>query len=662
MMDELLEQFLIEGRELVQQASDDLLALESQPSDPGRIDSAFRAVHTLKGSVALFDLAPMGKMLHCAEDMLGAVRAGHLPVTHVIIGTLLDCVTASDSWIESIERTGHLPADAAARSRSLQAAMASYLGEADYDNEARMSDAAPAWLSALIDCHHEAVTAARSAGDEITALRYVPSKDCFFLGDDPVALIRSIPALIALDIAEQEDWVIEQFNPFACNLYFEALCAMPIDKVRGIFRFVPDQTVIVNAGSKAVPAEPAGGGMSSDRTGDGAMRTLRVDAGRIDSLVDIVGELVVAKNGLAHLAQQAAATDAKLGRALAANQAKIDGLVGEMHRAIMSMRRVPLARTFQRFPRLMREIAGRLGKEISFKLVGEDVEADKSIIDSLFEPLLHILRNAADHGIEDVTGRRAAGKPPSGRITLEAMRGGDQIVIEVADDGAGIDLDKIRALAKTRSVKSESAIDALDDAAALELVFAPGFSTASAVTDMSGRGVGMDAVRTAIESMGGRVAVTSSRGVGSTVRMTLPQALVINTVITVYIGNERFGVPIDSVTETVRIAVDRIVPIRDGEAFVLRDRTIPLLRLSDLLGLARVERSGDVKLLIVISGEQRIGVEVGGFAERFDVLLRPLEGLLLGMRGVLGTAVLGDGHVLVVLNMAELIDERAFGG
>jgi two-component system chemotaxis sensor kinase CheA len=652
MMDELLEQFLVEGRELIQQVSDDLLALESQPSDTGRIDSAFRAVHTLKGSVALFDLAPMGAMFHSAEDMLGAVRAGDLTVTNVMIGTLLDCISASDAWIESIERTGGLPADAETRSRVLRVAMASYLnGLGPHENGTPAVDD-PVWLTALIERNRDAVAAARNAGDHITALRYVPPKDCFFLGDDPMALIRSIPALIALDISTREDWAIENFDPFACNLTFEALSAAPVEEVYAVFRFVPDQTAIIDAGSKDVPREIA---EAPTAPSDGGLRTLRVDAVRIDALVDIVGELVVAKNSLAHLAQEAAAIDAKLARALGANQVNIDRLVGDMHRAIMSMRMVPLARTFQRFPRLMREIAGKMGKEIAFKLIGEDVEADKSIVDGLFEPLLHLLRNALDHGIEDHETRRGAGKPPVGHVKLEASRASDNILIDIVDDGAGVDLAKVRMLAKSRAVMSESAIDALDEAAALDLIFAPGFSTASTVTDMSGRGVGMDAVRTAVELLGGQVVVTSTPGAGSTVRLTLPQALTINTVMTVNVGGEQFGVPIESVTETVRIASDRIVPIRDGEAFVLRDRTIPLLRLSDLLGLARIGRSGDVKILIVTSAKQRIGIEVGGFAGRFDVLLRPMQGLLSGMPGMLGTALLGDGHVLMILDLPELI-------
>jgi two-component system chemotaxis sensor kinase CheA len=649
-MDELIEQFLIEAREMVQRASDDLLALETEPNDTARIDSAFRAVHTLKGSVGLFDFGPMGELLHSAEDLLGAVRDERLAATKAIIDILLDCIGASDGWIDAIERAGALPPDAVARSQSLRAAIRPHLG-ASGDNVVPASGESVDWVLDLIARNLDATAADKT----LTAIRYTPSKDCFFLGDDPIALVRSVPDLLALEIATREPWNLANFDPFACNLTFEALTAAPIGDVKAIFRFAPDQTIIVEAKPETAETEATDSSAKGDSNQDPAARTLRVDATRVDALADIVGELVVAKNGLAHLVTQAAENDPRLARALGASQAHIDRLVGDLHRSVMTIRMMPLARTFQRFPRLVREIAGKLGKTVALTLSGDDIEADKSIVDGIFEPLLHIMRNAIDHGIETPDARRGAQKPEIGHITLDARRAGDRIAISVADDGSGIDLDRVRQLAKDRRLMSQAAIDKLDDAAALELIFAPGFSTASAVTDLSGRGVGMDAVRTALEAMGGRVSVTTVRGEGSTVRLELPQALVINTVVTVRVGSERFGIPIETVRETVRVRADRILPIREGEAFVVRDRTLPLLRLSDLLALPPAQRASDIRVLIAGTGDERVGLEVDGFAERFDVVLRPMQGLLSGMPGMLGTALLGDGHVLMVLDLPELI-------
>jgi two-component system, chemotaxis family, sensor kinase CheA len=642
MTDELLDQFLIEGRELVQQASEDLLALERDPGDAARIDSVFRAIHTLKGSVALFDFAPMGSMLHAAEDLLGAVRAQHLAAGRAVIDALLACVGTSEAWIGAIACSGALPADAGAEAERLRVALSAPLGGA----AAGLGQAVdPAWVAGLL-ARVEASVAARA----VTALRYVPAADCFYLGDDPMQLARAIPDLLFLHIGGNAPWQLENFDPFACNLCFEALSAAPAERVRAPFRFVPDQVAIVELAGGPVAERPG----APKPGGDAAARTLRVDAARIDALVDLVGELMVAKNGLAHLAAQAA--DPTLARALHASHADIERLAASMHRAVMGVRMLPLARTFRRLPRLVRDIAAQLGKEVAFDIGGEDVQADKTIVDALFEPLLHVLRNAVDHGIEDAALRRAAGKPPAGRVTLRASRAGDQIVIAVADDGAGVDPARVREAAVARGLVDASAIDTLDDRQAAALIFTPGFSIATAVTAVSGRGVGMDAVRAGVEALGGRVALESTQGAGTIVTLTLPQALMVTTVMSVLVGGERFGIPMDVVAETARIPVSRIVPIRAGEAFVLRDRTIPLLRLASLLRLGPGPRAAaHARVLICAFGAERVGVEVDGFGDRMDVLVRPLTGLLAGMQAVLGTALLGDGRVLLVLDVAALV-------
>ena len=548
-MDDLLEQFLIEGRELVEQASDDLMALERNPTDAARLDNAFRAIHTLKGSVALFDFAPMGVALHAAEDLLGDIRRKNVVAGRDMIDALLECIDASERWINSIANTGRLPANAEREGSRLGEAL-----KATMNSEALRGEAL-------------------SNEDESNAL----------------------------------------------------------------------------ASKSAGPAV-------ADTPTDGTTRSVRVDTTRIDALVDLVGELIVAKNNLEHLAAQAAIVDPSLSRALAVNLSGFERLTGEMHRAVMHLRMTPLSRTFSRFPRWMRDTAGKLGKTVNFEITDEEAEADKAIVDGLFEPLLHVLRNAVDHGIEDASMRLAAGKPAVGRIALEARPNGDQIVVAVSDDGAGLDPVKLRAVAKVKGLMSDEALNALDDAAVADLIFTPGFSTADGITDISGRGVGMDAVQTAVASLGGRVSIASTFGSGTTVRMTLPKAVLVSTIVTVSVGGERFGVPLEAVAETCRISPDRILPIRSGEAFVLRNRTIPLVRLSDVLQLSEVPRRlNDAKVLIVKSDNQSVGVEIDGVGERLDVLLRPMTGLLSAMPGVLGTALLGDGGILLILDLPELI-------
>jgi two-component system, chemotaxis family, sensor kinase CheA len=648
-MDELLEQFLIEGRELVEQTSSDLVALERDPSDPARLDTVFRAVHTLKGSVALFEFAPMGRALHAAEDLLGALRAKKAVVDRPMIDALLACVDASDRWIEEIARTEALPASAEQEARRITDALVAALNAKEGPRAATLS---MTWLADLRRRTADILSSIPEGSGPITAVRYEPTEGSFLRGEDPVLIARDIPQLLDLHVSGRKPWGGESLDAYSCNLVIEALSDAPIEEIRRVLHAVTEQVVIVEDIASAVPDAPLT--PTSEKGAENTARMVRVDAARIDSLVDLVGELIVAKNNLGHLA--ALAAESTLGHALAANLAGFERLTGDMHRTVMRMRVTPLTRTFGRFPRWIRETSAKLGKNVDLQINDNGVEADKTIVDGVFEPLLHVLRNALDHGIEDAAVRQAAGKPTTGRISVAAQQQGEQIEISVSDDGGGLDIAKIREIAKLKGVMSAEAIDALDDKSASDLIFMPGFSTTSTVTDISGRGVGMDSVRTAIVGLGGRVSMSSILGVGTTVRMTLPQAIVMSTVVTVEVGEERFGVPIDAVAETCRVPHDRIHTIRDGEAFVLRNRTLPLLRLSELLQLPAVERAGAAaKVLVVNSGSHRVGVEVDGVSERLDVLLRPMTGLLSGMQGVVGSALLGDGRVLLVLDLPELI-------
>jgi two-component system chemotaxis sensor kinase CheA len=278
------------------------------------------------------------------------------------------------------------------------------------------------------------------------------------------------------------------------------------------------------------------------------------------------------------------------------------------------------------------------------------------VVEGLFEPLLHVIRNAVDHGAEPECERLKAGKDARARVTLRARRDGDRVIIEVDDDGRGIDPARIREVARERGLLPDQHIDGMSDAEALDLIFAPGFSTASEVTDLSGRGVGMDAVRTAIEKMGGRVGIESAQGRGTTIRLSLPLTVVMTKVMTVRVGSELYGVPMDGIVETAFVPFERIIPIRDAQAFVLRDRTLPLIWLADLLSIHVAKADGiGAKVLVMPVGKDLVGIAIDGFAERMDVLMRPMSGLLAGMPGVMGTTLLGDGSVLMILDIPELI-------
>ena len=394
-------------------------------------------------------------------------------------------------------------------------------------------------------------------------------------------------------------------------------------------------------------------------TGPAAARSIRVDETRIDMLFNLTGELIVAKNSFAHLARRIEAEIGgnDLARAVRREQEVIERLAGDLHAAVLQLRMVPVAQVFQSFPRPVRDMARQLNKRVALVTEGETTESDKAIVDRLFEPLMHLVRNAVDHGIEAPEQRRAAGKPETGTVTIRASRASDRFVVEVSDDGRGIDPDIVRRGASERSLLTADELAALSNEQVLDLVFSAGFSTAAQVSDISGRGVGMDVVRTALGQIGGRVSLTSGVGTGTRVRLDLPMSIAMTRVMVVETGGQVLGIPMDGVTETVRLTPDRISQIKSNDGFVLRDRIVPICALADLMSLPRQPApDSGVRLLIVVdTGTKIAAIEVDAIRDRLEVVLKPMQGLLANARGYAGTTLLGDGRVLLVLDLKEIV-------
>jgi two-component system, chemotaxis family, sensor kinase CheA len=390
----------------------------------------------------------------------------------------------------------------------------------------------------------------------------------------------------------------------------------------------------------------------------GVLHVLKVDADRVDRLMNLIGELVVAKNALPFLARAAEDQHGNraIARAIKDQYAVFDRLTQEMQGAITQIRMLPVSEAFARFPRLVRDIARKLGKSVALVIEGEETAADKTIIEAIGDPLLHIIRNALDHGIEPPDMREAAGKPQQGTLRLTASQEADQVVIVVSDDGAGIDPARIRRSAVDKGIISAADAERLSDQEAIELIFRPGFSTAAEISDISGRGVGMDVVRSTADRLGGTATVTSRPGEGSIFQLSLPLSMAITRVMMVEAGGTLFGIPMDVIAETVRVGGDRIRTIKQAETFVLRDTVVPLLRLTRLLGIRAPEIEAEAAAVLVVRvAGQLAGLVVDRFREGMDVILKPMEGVLAGIAGYAGTALLGDGRVLLVLNLRELL-------
>jgi len=441
------------------------------------------------------------------------------------------------------------------------------------------------------------------------------------------------------------------FEPFQCVMVIAGVSTAPAEVLSQAFRMVPGQVSLLPVENDHPTTEADDGKRASTAA---ATTVMRVEAHRVDRLADTVGELVVATNALALLAERADALDAPLASGIRAAQADLERAVDAASRAVSAVRLVSLAPTLRRLPRLVREIAASLCKQIAFTITGDKTEVDKQIADGLFEPLLHLIRNAVDHGIEDAAVRAAAGKPQTGSLTLTIAREAGDILVSLADDGGGIDRARLRATAIERGLVSSEAADALSDAGILALIFAPGFSTAAAVTGVSGRGVGMDAVQAAIDRLRGRIEIDSVVGRGTRFTLRLPANAITTRLLVIEVAHDRYAVPFDQIAETVRVDGERLVSLGTGTACVLRERTVPVLSLAELLG--GTESGGlPAKLLVTRAGGDPVALRVDGFHEQMDAMVRPPSGLLAGMPLVAGTTVMGDGAVMLVLNIAELV-------
>jgi two-component system, chemotaxis family, sensor kinase CheA len=714
-MNEFLQQFLIESRELVLQATEGLLLLEKSPADAECLDAVFRAFHTLKGGAGIVEFSAMEDALHSTETLLTEARAGKRMLNAALVG---DCLTSLDrvsQWLDSLEQTGELPVVTAV---------------------ARVNTVTQDWVQSLVARHSSQMEHAA------TAFRFTPDRDCFFKGDDPIATVSSMQQLLALEMEPANEWPrIDNFDPYSCNLVLSGLTGSSAGEVSACLRSLSGECEAVSIGTPGPVAaastmprivrdvleaqlaildtkevagalgrlastgktaanamrfcgldenaetiaratgqsiaekspsalrdsivlllSPAAAPLSAvpppGQRQESATRTLRINASQIDALVRLTGELTVAKNAIGHSAKVAQTNGDSIAARLNDHHNLLNRLIAQLQQAVIGMRVLPLRTVFQRFPRVLREMSSSLDKAVELRVEGEDTEADKTIVEMLFEPMLHVVRNAIDHGVENGEARRASGKAPVATIQLRAARDGDRVVIDISDDGAGIDVNRVRQAAKSRGIATEEDLSAMSESEVIGLVFSPGFSTAKTVTEISGRGVGMDAVRSAVERVGGRVSIDSRAGHGTTVSFALPFSVMMTQVMTVESGGQIFGIPLDAVVETLRVPGEAISGVGGARVIIQRNRTIPIFDLKQVLSAGdelRPSHEGDTAVIIASVAGQWVGICVDQPGERMEVMLKPLEGLLSGTPGIAGTTVLGDGRVLLVLDIAQML-------
>ena len=645
------ETFRQEARELLEQLEQGLLDLDRNRTDSDLVNSVFRALHTIKGSGAMFGFTAVAAFVHEFETAFDRVRKGQIAITSDLVAVALGAMDHIESLIE----------DAGASPAAGEPILATLRGivEPDRFPSAPMS-AAPAPKAA-------------AAPDEASdwRIRFHLPHDALLYGTNPLLLLREIAEIGATRVTALTDAVpaLDDIDPEKTYLGWQVdvTAADPRPALDDVFLFlkegmdlsitqlaaapapelVPEPAVIEQAAPPAeAAAEPKNSVGAETRPSGKASTSLRVPAERLDELMDRVGELVIAQARLSQMA--AGSTDGNL-KAIAE---ELERLSSGLRDTTMGIRMVPIGTLFNRFRRLVHDLSRDLDKPIEFITSGEETELDKTMIERLADPLVHLIRNALDHGIEPPERRTKAGKPTTGTVRLSAVYSGAEVAISIADDGAGLDAARIRAKAEEAGLLAPDA--RIADSELYQMIFAPGFSTAKEVTALSGRGVGMDVVKRTIDGLRGSIDLSTNPGQGTTATLRLPLTLAIIDGMLVQVGDARYTIPLSAVEECVELPASLASTSRGRNFLDIRGSLVPFLRLRDIFGLPGSDAAHQ-KVVVISSGEGRVGLVVDQIIGNNQTVIKQLSKLHAGLKTFSGATILGDGTVALILDTGHLV-------
>ncbi len=608
---ELLADFLAEAGELLDGLEADVLGLEHD-TEPARLNAVFRAFHTVKGGAGFMELDAVVDVCHRAEELCNGLRSGSYAVTAEMVDALSAALETLQLQLDAVQ-AGEPPPPA---DPGLLAAL-----KPPGTRHTPAPVLAPVPVAAPSSAEEKHVTDAAVDPTEAAVSDWLAG--------------MSPPA--AASPAAGEDTITEdEFEALLDQLHGEAPPA-PVAVVAP-----PESPPVDTPASTAAPS-PA----RVQSPPKAAETSVRVETRRLDRVMNLVGELVLARNRLK--ARRSDAASSELDKAISA----LDGVTSSLQLSVMQIRMQPVGRVFARFPKIVRDLARKLGKEVEVELVGEDTELDKNLVESLADPLVHLVRNAVDHGIEDPTTRQRMGKSRAGRLTISAVQAGDHILVSIADDGAGIDANVLRAKAVERQVIDRETAARMDIAECLRIIFMPGFSTRDAVSDVSGRGVGMDVVKSAIESLAGQVEIVSEPGRGTTMEIRVPLTLAILPTLMASVGPRIIGFPLATVGDVIALDPARMRVVENRRVLMLPDAELPIHDLGEWLGCRPHEATRHV--VIVGAGGERRGLIVDAVQGREEVVIKPLGALLEDIGGLSGAAVTGDGAIALILEVNGLL-------
>ena len=645
---EILQDFLVESFELVEKLDEDLVELESRPDDLELLNGIFRVAHTVKGASSFLNFDTLTHLTHHMEDVLNKARHGELAITPDVMDVILESIDLMKALLETIRDTS------SDEGIDVSACVA------------RLDKISNGDLSGLADATaaQEAKDAQEAEEEEASVVEEQPEEELDYDNMDPEEIEAEIERLLAQRQAEDK---AKREAKIAAG---EEVPKMPPEpeeeaqdkqenreeekKAEAPAAPVPAPKKEKKAEAKEEPKAAA----PAKRAPATVEQTIRVDVKRLDHLMNLIGELVLAKNRLIKINDDV--EERYEGEEFLEELNQVVSIVSlvttDLQIAVMKTRMLPIGKVFNKFPRMIRDLSRELNKKIELVISGEETELDKSIVEEIGDPLVHIIRNSCDHGIENPEERVAKGKPETGTISLKAYNEGNQIVIQVDDDGKGLDPQMLKEKSLQKGIITEKEAEMMSDKEAYSLIFKPGFSTAAAVTSVSGRGVGMDVVKTNIEKLNGIIDIDSEVGQGTSIKLKIPLTLAIIQALLVGVQEEHYAIPLSSVLETVRISKDEIYTVEGRSVMRLRDDVLSLVHIGDIFEVERILDASEHAYVVVLGlGTSKLGLIVDTLVGQEEIVIKSLGDYLKGIEGIAGATIRGDGGVTLIVDVVALM-------
>ena len=692
-----LEIFIDETKEHLQNLNDLLLVLEKEPEDKATINEIFRAAHSLKGMAGTMGYKRMQNLTHNMENVFSEIRNDKMKVTASLIDTLFQCLDALESYLNNIQETSDEGTeDNEAIIKLLNEFLATegnMTTEAQPAPTAQPEQAAPAAGSAsgnakykdvqLADFEQHAINEAKKKGMNAYGFTVYLDPNCILKAARAFLVFKGIEEVGEVIKSEPSTQDIED-EKFDLDFSVFVVSNESYDKVLNVIKNVsevkdvvggvleevsteaPVQTSAAPAQNEVSTAKEAQAPAKADEKKSAAApaksgkavanRSVRVDIDKLDTLMNLVSELIIAKNGLVSI-NNSTSENTVSGRQNFNEQIEyLERVTTSLHESVMNVRMVPIETVVNRFPRMIRDLSKKLDKKMELYMTGEETELDRTVIDEIGDPLMHLLRNSADHGLEHADVRAQRGKPEVGTIFLNAYQDGNNVVIEVGDDGNGIDIENVRKKAIEKGTITSEQAEVMTDKDIIDLLFRPSFSTSEKITDVSGRGVGLDVVKSKIEALGGDVEVKTKLGEGSTFIVRLPLTLAIIQALMVKLGDEQYAISLGSIETLEDITKSDIKYVNSKEVIHLRDKVIPIIRLGKLLDVeSSNEDSENMTVVIVRKGDKRAGIVVDSLIGQMEIVIKSLGSYINVNKMISGATILGDGDIALIIDANTLV-------